>query len=85
MHKIDTCKCGLLLIFTNTKPVWVHCEDPYCDYVVMYGDYVVDRAFRTYSSNKFVKNGPKKGYYQGSPLLIHITDIKKNFKWIARK
>lgn len=79
MCKIDRCKCGLPLLFSDTVPVWVYCEDPYCDYVVMYGDYFVDRVFRTYSTNKFAKDGPKKGYYQGSPLVFKITDIKKNY------
>lgn len=78
----DICMCGEPLIMTDTKPVWVYCEDPYCDYVVMHGDYMIDRIFMRRSTNKFCKSGPMKGYYQGSPLTFKITDIKKNYKEI---
>ncbi|WP_019242951.1 MULTISPECIES: hypothetical protein [Bacillus] len=80
MKKTDICKCGRELIQTDTKPIWVYCENPYCDYVVMHGDWLVDRIFRSFSQNKFAKDGPKKGYYLGSPMEIKITDIKKNYK-----
>ncbi|MGN1387526.1 MAG: hypothetical protein ACI4XS_13085 [Bacillus sp. (in: firmicutes)] len=81
LRKEDVCKCGGKLVLTKTKPVWVHCKDPYCDYVVMYGDFQVDRIFKTYSQSKFEKDGPNKGQYRGSPVVIHITDIKKNFRF----
>ncbi|WP_042349228.1 hypothetical protein [Bacillus massiliigorillae] len=79
MNKKDICKCGEPLIQTSTKPIWVHCENPYCDYVVMYGDWVVNRIFQTAYETKFIKSGSRKGYYKGSPLNIKITDIKKNY------
>ncbi|MFS0784551.1 hypothetical protein [Bacillus sp. 1P06AnD] len=81
MGKGQTCKCGNPLTFTDSVPVWVYCEEPSCDYVVMYGDWQIDRIYKTYSENKFWKSGPKKGWYRGSPVSIHITDIKKNFRW----
>ncbi|MGM9926008.1 MAG: hypothetical protein ACI35R_17315 [Bacillus sp. (in: firmicutes)] len=80
MKKLGLCKCGQPLIQTNTKPIWVHCEDPYCDYVVMYGDWLVNHIFKTPYESKFAKTGPNKGYYQGSPLAIKLTDIKKNYR-----
>lgn len=81
LRKNDVCKCGGKLVLTKTKPVWVYCNDPYCDYVVMYGDFQVDRIFKTYSKCKFEKDGPNKGKYVGSPISIFITDIKKNFRF----
>ena len=81
ISKNDKCKCGRKLILTQTKPAWVYCEFPYCDYVVMYGDYKIDRIFKTYSESKFIKEGPDKGKYQGSPVSIYITDIKPNYIW----
>lgn len=81
LRKEDVCKCGRKLILTKTKPVWVHCEDYYCDYVVMYDDFLVDRIFKSYSHSKFEKSGPYKGQYKGSPVAIHITDIKPGFRF----
>ena len=81
MDKKRMCKCGNRLKMTETSPVWVYCEDPYCDYVVMYGDWQLDTIYKSYSENKFWKSGPKKGWYRGSPIEVRITDIKSNFKW----
>lgn len=80
MTKKDKCRCGKPLISTETKPVWVHCEDPFCDYVVMHGDWMIDRIFNIRSENKFAKSGPRKGEYIGSPIAVKITDIKKNYR-----
>ena len=81
LRKNDVCKCGGQLVLSKTRPVWVYCNDPYCDYVVMYGDFQVDRIFKTYSKSKFEMEGPNKGAYIGSPVAVYITDIKKNFRF----
>ncbi|MGM9924662.1 MAG: hypothetical protein ACI35R_10485 [Bacillus sp. (in: firmicutes)] len=77
--QVASCKCGASLKQTSTFPIWVYCETPSCDYVQIVGDYWIDSMLGRFSENKFAKEGPFKGRYEGVPFGLTIKDIKPMF------